>query len=123
MQLSKIVSICSITCLGFFSTALHAGSSDLSSLSCGFSEITVGMSLDEIEANCDPDVRPAFISEHSRPIPGSAKTGEATHEEFQKWMYYPPNQQTTHVVIRNGIVVRIFTHNPPLHQVSPVATQ
>lgn len=123
MQLSKIVKGCSIAFIGVFATAVHAGSSDLSSLDCGFSEIKVGMTLEEIEANCDPDVRPAFISEHTRPIPPSAKTGDATHDEFQKWMYYPPNQQTTHVVIRNGTVVRIFAHNPPIKQVTPVAAQ
>lgn len=123
MQLSKIVCVYSISFLGIFSTIVYAGSSDLSSLNCGFSEIKVGMTLEEIEANCDPEVRPAFISQHSRPVPPSAKNGDATHDEFQKWMYYPANQQTTHVVIRNGTVVRIFAHNPPLKPVAPISAQ
>lgn len=114
MRLIAIICVGALSFMGLFSTIAQAGSTDLVSLNCGTSDITIGMTLQEIEAKCDPAIRPAYISEHTRPIPAKVAGGELSHDLYQKWMFYPPGQQTTHVLIRNGVVMRIFVHDAPV---------
>lgn len=83
-----------------------AGSADLSSLACGNQAIELGMSPEQIKSTCGQHWEPAFISKHERPALG-ADDGSSDH--FEKWMYKEAGKKDTHVVIKNGEVVRIFT--------------
>lgn len=83
-----------------------AGSVDLSSLPCGSQAIKLGMSPDDIKTSCGQHWEPDFVSKHERP---SRKAKDGSNDYFEKWMYRVSGQSDTHVILRNGEVVRIFT--------------
>lgn len=83
-----------------------AGSADLSSLPCGTQAIKLGMSPDDIKTTCGQFWEPSFVSKHERPALG---TDDGSSDYFEKWMYRTVGENDTHVIIRNGEVVRIFT--------------
>ncbi len=90
---------------GLFSSAVLAGSADLSSLPCGSQAIKLGMSPQQIKSTCGQAWEPSYISKHKRPALGD----EEGHDLFEKWMYSTTNSKATHVIFKNGEVVRIFT--------------
>lgn len=83
-----------------------AGSTDLSSLACGEKAIKLGMSPQDIKSTCGQNWKPAYISKHKRPAVGA---DDGSNDLFEKWMYKAAGKKDTHVVIKNGEVVRIFT--------------
>lgn len=99
-------------CLGLLVLALSwtglvsAGSADLSSLPCGTQAIKLGMSPDDIKTTCGQYWEPDFVSKHERP---SRKAEDGSSDYFEKWMYRISGKNDTHVILRNGEVVRIFT--------------
>jgi hypothetical protein len=99
-------------CLGLLVLALSwtglvsAGSADLSSLPCGTQAIKLGMSPDDIKTTCGQYWEPDFVSKHERP---SRKAEDGSSDYFEKWMYRTSGKNDTHVILRNGEVVRIFT--------------
>lgn len=92
-----------LACLS--SSAVMAGSLDLSSLSCGGEAIKLGMSPQQIKSTCGQAWEPSYISKHKRPALGD----EEGHDLFEKWMYSTADSKATHVIFKNGEVVRIFT--------------
>lgn len=89
-----------------WSTSAAAGSADLSSLPCGTQAIKLGMSPDDIKTTCGQNWQPSYISKHERPALG---TDDGSSDYFEKWMYKAADKNDTHVIIKNGEVVRIFT--------------
>lgn len=83
-----------------------AGSADLSSLPCGGQAIKLGMSPDEIKSTCGQHWEPDFVSKHERPALGA---DDGSSDYFEKWMYRTSGKNDTHVILKNGEVVRIFT--------------
>jgi len=83
-----------------------AGSADLSSLPCGGQSIKLGMSPDDIKTTCGQHWEPDFVSKHERP---SRQDENGASDHFEKWMYRTSGQNDTHVILKNGEVVRIFT--------------
>ncbi|AFJ03662.1 hypothetical protein Q7C_2541 [Methylophaga frappieri] len=99
------------------STVTQAGGSrDVPDVACGDNKILVGMTLDEVMAGCTPNWKPAYISEHIR----SRRDGSS--DTYHKWLIYPVDQPGTHVLFKNGEIVRIFT-NIAAPAPAPVALQ
>ncbi len=94
-----------MTVAGLFSSAVLAGSADLSSLPCGSQAIKLGMSPQQIKSTCGQNWQPSYISKHERPALGDEKG----NDHFEKWMYNTADNKATHVIFKNGEVVRIFT--------------
>ncbi|MTI64428.1 MAG: DUF2845 domain-containing protein [Methylophaga sp.] len=103
--LMRLTSKVFMTLAGMFSSAVLAGSADLSSLPCGTQAITLGMSPQQIKSTCGQAWEPSYISKHKRPALGD----EEGHDLFEKWMYSTADSKATHVIFKNGEVVRIFT--------------
>lgn len=97
--------IVALTALSWMSNAT-AGSTDLSSLPCGTQAIKLGMSPEDIRTTCGQQWEPAFISKHTRPALGA---DDGSSDYFEKWMYKTADKKDTHVILKNGEVVRIFT--------------
>lgn len=89
------------------SSALWAGgSNEVASVTCGVSAaIEVGMTPADVKDNCGENWKPSYVSEHIRP----RRDGE--EDIFHKWLVHPAGLPETHVVFKNGEVVRIFTNN------------
>jgi hypothetical protein len=87
--------------------AVAAGTADLASLACGAHAITLGMSPADIKAACGQQWKPSYISKHTRPAVGK---DDGSKDHFEKWMYKLTGKKVTHVIFKNGEVVRIFTH-------------
>lgn len=85
---------------------VSAGSADLPSLPCGSQAIKLGMSPDDIRTTCGQHWEPSFISKHERPALGA---DDGASDYFEKWMYRTSGNNDTHVILKNGEVVRIFT--------------
>ncbi len=94
-----------MTVASLFSSAVLAGGADLSSLPCGSQAIQLGMSPQQIKSTCGQSWEPSYISTHERPALGD----EEGHDYFEKWMYKTADSHATHVIFKNGEVVRIFT--------------
>lgn len=94
-----------MTVASLFSSAVLAGGADLASLPCGGEAIKLGMSPQQIKSICGQSWEPSYISKHERPALGD----EEGHDYFEKWMYNTADNNATHVIFKNGEVVRIFT--------------
>ncbi len=88
------------------SSAVWAGGSDeVASVSCGVqAAIEVGMTPADVKDQCGQNWKPSYVSEHVRP----RRDGE--EDIFHKWLVHPKGLPETHVVFKNGEVVRIFTN-------------
>jgi len=86
-----------------------AGSSDMDKFQCGAKAIELGMSVDDIKANCGQNWQPSYISKHSRPAVGADADTEQENDQFEKWMYRTAGTNDTHVILKNDEVIRIFT--------------
>jgi len=89
--------------------ASWAGSSDMDKFQCGTQAIVLGMSPDDIKATCGQNWKPDYISKHNRPSVGVVDTAEHGEDHFEKWMYRTADHNDTHVILKNGEVIRIFT--------------
>lgn len=84
---------------------LAGGSNEVASVSCGVSAaIEVGMTPADVENRCGEAWQPSYISEHVR------ARREGDPDVFHKWLVHPEGLPETHVVFKNGEVVRIFTN-------------
>lgn len=87
------------------SMVMAGGSIEVSSVSCGVaSAIEVGMTPDDVKSQCGKAWQPSYVSEHVR----SRSNGDP--DVFHKWLVHPEGLPETHVVLKNGEVVRIFTN-------------
>lgn len=88
------------------SSALWAGgSNEVASVSCGVkAAIEVGMTPGDVKSNCGETWQPSYVSEHVRP------RSNGDEDVFHKWLVHPDGLPETHVVFKNGEVVRIFTN-------------
>ena len=88
------------------SSALWAGgSNEVASVSCGVkAAIEVGMTPVDVKSNCGETWQPSYVSEHVRP------RSNGDEDIFHKWLVHPDGLPETHVVFKNGEVVRIFTN-------------
>lgn len=90
--------------LGSFGV-LAGGSNEVASVSCGVSAaIEVGMTPADVKDHCGSSWQPSYISEHVRP------RSNGDEDIFHKWLVHPAGLPETHVVFKNGEVVRIFTN-------------
>ncbi|MCX4188955.1 hypothetical protein [Methylophaga sp. OBS3] len=88
------------------SAAFAGGSNEVASVSCGVSAaIEVGMTPADVKTLCGQGWQPSYISEHIR------ARSDGTEDIFHKWLVHPTGLPETHVVLKNGEVVRIFTNN------------
>lgn len=112
MQLSTL--LVPMTAL-LFSASVFAGSasSHEESMACGSNNITIGMSTDDIKAICGQFWEPAFISKHTRPVLRKVADSDEENDYFEKWLYRVVEDQETHVVIKNGQIVKIFNTPQP----------
>lgn len=86
----------------------HAGSTSTEMMPCGSNKITLGMTPDEIIDTCGQAGEPSMVTEHVRPAVGD--NAEHDTDVFEKWLYpMGDNRGNSHVVIKNGEVVKIFT--------------
>lgn len=101
-----------LTGLLVFSTLVasaHAGGNSAEVMPCGSNQITLGMTPDEIIDTCGKAGEPAMVTEHVRPALGE-NVSENAEDVFEKWLYPTTDRRgNTHVVIKNGEVVKIFT--------------
>lgn len=97
--------------LGLSFTGLaHAGSSQyLDHYSCGKSAIEVGMDVDQIMHVCGENWQPSNVVKSVRPALKVGKDGERLQDNFEKWMFKTMSKGSTHVLLKNGKVIRIFT--------------
>ncbi len=87
------------------SIVFAGGSVEVPSVSCGISSaIEVGMTPDDVKSQCGQAWQPSYVSEHVR----SRSNGDP--DIFHKWLVHPEGLPETHVVLKNGEVVRIFTN-------------
>lgn len=96
--------------LSVMSVSVHAGSMSTSTdaMPCGSNAVTLGMTPEEIINTCGQKGEPAMVTEHVRPAVG--EDVEHTEDVFEKWLYPTSDRRgNTHVVIKNGEVVKIFT--------------
>jgi hypothetical protein len=99
-----------LTAIALLTTSVSmAGSLEMESFQCGKNAIEVGMTVDEVKTVCASYV-PSYISKHARPALRAAKDGSTPDDLFEKWMYKTAGSNDTHVLIKNGVVVRIFTN-------------
>ncbi|HAO23880.1 MULTISPECIES: DUF2845 domain-containing protein [unclassified Methylophaga] len=113
MFLSNLISVSMATLL--LSGPAFAGnaSSHEESMACGSNSITIGMSTDDIKTICGQFWEPAFISSHTRPVLRKVADSDQVNDHFEKWLYRIVDNQETHVVIKNGLVVKIFNTPQP----------
>lgn len=83
-------------------TVVHA--TEQKQFSCGKAKIELGMTPEQIKLVCGKSWKPSYISEHHRP---SLKEDKKM-DHFIKWMYKTGTKTATHILIKNGKVVRIF---------------
>lgn len=87
------------------SVVYAGGSNEVDSVSCGVSAaIEVGMTPADVKSLCGKAWQPSYVSEHVRP------RSNGDEDVFHKWLVHPEGLPETHVVIKNGEVVRIFTN-------------
>lgn len=87
------------------SAVLAGGSTEVASVSCGVkAAIEVGMTPADVEKKCGETWEPSYISKHVRP------RSDGEEDIFYKWLVHPEGLPETHVVLKNGEVVRIFTN-------------
>jgi len=87
------------------SIVFAGGSVEVPSVRCGVSAaIEVGMTPDDVTSHCGQTWQPSYVSEHVR----SRSNGDP--DIFHKWLLHPEGLPETHVVLKNGEVVRIFTN-------------
>ncbi len=105
MRMINSISPLAFTVLAF---SAHAGSTSTESMPCGSNQITLGMTPTEIINTCGEAGEPSMVTEHIRPALGDS--AENDEDVFEKWLY-PMNDRrgNSHVVIKNGEVVKIFT--------------
>lgn len=101
MRLSKILQVSALL-LGSMSLAQ---ATDIKEFDCGYGVVKPNMTPEQIKLACGSNWVPSYISEHERP---SAKDKSKT-DYFEKWMYKHTRSEATHVLLKNGRVVRIFT--------------
>ena len=89
-----------------------AGSADLERLACGNKAIEIGMSSTEIQTNCGTSWQPSFTVKTTRPGLHADKDGQVPDDHFEKRMYKAAGKSDTHVLLKNGEVIRIFTTSP-----------
>ena len=94
------------------SSNLWAGSVvDYETLNCGDNEIEIGMKMNEIKSGCGPNWEPAFISKHDRPALRKDNADGKKMDHFEKWIYRAAGKADTHVLLKNGEVIRIFSNS------------
>ena len=109
MSLPSLISVPMAVLLLSGNAIAGSASSHTDTMSCGSNSISVGMSTDDIKMICGQFWEPAFISKHTRPTLKKVVETEADQSDyFEKWLYRTVEQQETHVVIKNGQVVKIF---------------
>ncbi|MDX1572522.1 MAG: hypothetical protein R3341_00755 [Methylophaga sp.] len=87
------------------SVVFAGGSAEVPSVKCGVSAaIEVGMTPADVKSECGKAWEPSYVSEHVRP------RSNGDEDIFHKWLVHPEGLPETHVVIKNGEVVRIFTN-------------
>lgn len=107
--MTKVITIMMlVSALGLARIAL-AGSSDMEQFQCGAKAIQLGMSAAEIKATCGKNWKPSYISKHIRPAVGADQAKKTENDHFEKWMYRSAGHNDTHVILKNGEVIRIFT--------------
>lgn len=113
MSLTSLMSVAMAAL--FVSTTANAGnlSSHENSMACGANSITIGMSIDDIKTTCGQFWKPAFISLHTRPVLRKVANSDHENDQFEKWLYRTVEKQETHVIIKNGQVVKIFNTPQP----------
>lgn len=113
MSLLRIISVSMATLLVSVSAFAGNMSSHESSMACGANSITIGMTTDDIKAICGQFWEPAFISVHTRPVLKKVADSDQENDQFEKWLYRIVENQETHVIIKNGQVVKIFNTPQP----------
>lgn len=83
---------------------------DLTSYRCGQNAIKIGMTPNQIQSQCGAEKEPVFISKHSRPALHASADDQNKNDYFEKWMYSDEGQGATHVLLKNGKVIKIFTN-------------
>ncbi|HET8806750.1 MAG TPA: hypothetical protein VFM76_00050 [Methylophaga sp.] len=102
-----------LTLLLSSSIVFAGGSKEVESVSCGISSaIEVGMTPADVKSQCGKSWEPSYISEHIRP------SSNGDEDVFHKWLVHPKGLPETHVLLKNGEVVRIFTS-----QMAPLPTK
>ncbi len=93
-----------------FSGFAQAGSSQyLDSYSCGKAAIEIGMKIDQIKHLCGQSWKPSNVVRSVRPALKVGKDGVRLEDNFEKWMFKTLRNGSTHVLLKNGEVIRIFT--------------
>lgn len=113
MSLLRIISVSMATLLVSVTAFAGNSSSHESSMACGANSITIGMTTDDIKAICGQFWEPAFISVHTRPVLKKVADSDQENDQFEKWLYRIVENQETHVIIKNGQVVKIFNTPQP----------
>lgn len=113
MFLSNLFSVSMATLLLSASAFAGSASSHEESMECGSNSITIGMSTDDIKTICGQFWEPAFISSHTRPVLRKVADSDQVNDHFEKWLYRIVEKQETHVVIKNGQIVKIFNTPQP----------
>lgn len=113
MSLSHLIAV-SMAALLVSATAVAGNSSSHEdSMACGANSITIGMSTDDIKSICGQFWEPAFISVHTRPVLRKVADSDVENDQFEKWLYRIVEKQETHVIIKNGQIVKIFNTPQP----------
>lgn len=107
--MTKILNIMLLAFTIGTTSAVWAGSSDMEEFQCGTQAIVLGMSPADIKATCGQQWKPAYISKHTRPAVGMDEAAKTDEDHFEKWMYRTAGHTDTHVILKNGEVIRIFT--------------
>lgn len=96
--------------LALSSSTILADTVDLSTYNCGNHHIEIGMSATAIKQRCQ--VEPSHTTRHERPALKKSKTETQPQSDiFEKLLYSDNIQGTTHVLIKNDKVIRIFTYS------------
>ena len=114
MSLPSLVTVSMAVLLMSATASAGNATSHQNSMACGANSITIGMTTDDIKTVCGQFWEPAFISTHTRPaIKKVADSDQLLDDHFEKWLYRTVDKQETHVVIKNGQIVKIFNTSQP----------
>lgn len=113
MSLPSLVTVSMATLLVSATASAGNITSHQNSMACGANSITIGMTTDDIKTVCGQFWEPAFISTHTRPVLKKVADSTQLDDHFEKWLYRIVDNQETHVVIKNGHIVKIFNTPQP----------
>lgn len=100
-----------VSCMALASN-VFAASVDHEQFICGQKQITLGMAIEKARLDCGPFGQPDFISEHSRPNRKVSNELDNHFDIYEKWLYKSPINGDTHILFKNGQVIRIFNILP-----------